>query len=73
MLTIYSKSNCPQCDIARDLLTRRKIKFTELKIDQNAEAREFLLNAGHRSVPQFYDGSAYVGDYHSFIKPFTKK
>ena len=56
MLTIYSKNNCSFCVQAKELLIRRNVEFTEVKIDENAEAKAFILKEGHRSVPQIYNG-----------------
>lgn len=54
MLTIYSKNNCQQCDQVKALLTTKGVEFNEVKVDQDPEARNFLLAQGHRSVPQLY-------------------
>jgi glutaredoxin len=61
MLTIYSKENCAQCDQAKKLLEERGIKYEEVKVDIDSDARQFLLDSGHRSVPQVYkDGELFV-------------
>jgi glutaredoxin len=61
MLTVYSKANCPFCDQAKNLLKLKNIAFEEVRVDQNPQAREFIVNAGHRTVPQIYqDGKLFV-------------
>lgn len=61
MLTIYSKNNCPFCVQAKNLLALKNIPFEEIKVDENPEAREFIVNEGHRTVPQIYkDGKLFV-------------
>lgn len=61
MITIYSKNNCPFCVKAKNLLTIKGVDFEEVKIDENPEARDFVLAEGHRSVPQIYkDGKLLV-------------
>jgi glutaredoxin 3 len=61
MITVYSKSNCPYCVQAKYLLEQRGIEFEEVKIDETPEAREFIMNEGHRTVPQIYrDGRLLV-------------
>ena len=61
MLTIYSKNQCAFCEQAKALLKSKDIAFEEIKIDENAEAREFILSEGHRTVPQIYkDGKIFV-------------
>lgn len=56
MLTVYSKNHCPFCDQAKALLNRKNIAFEEVKIDESPDARQFILEAGHRTVPQIYKG-----------------
>lgn len=61
MLTVYSKANCPFCDQAKNLLKLKNIAFAEIRVDENAEARQFIVNEGHRTVPQIYkDGKLFV-------------
>ena len=61
MLTVYSKNNCPFCTQAKNLLQLKGIEYEEIKIDENPEAREFVLAEGHRTVPQIYkDGVLFV-------------
>ena len=54
MLKVYSKSNCPFCDRAKHLLTQKGIVYEEVRVDLNPDAREFIMQAGHRTVPQIY-------------------
>lgn len=70
MLTVYSKSNCPFCDRAKMLLTQKGIAFEEVRVDQDPEARDFIVNAGHRTVPQIYkDGKVFVeGGYQGLAR-----
>ena len=56
MLTVYSKNNCPFCDKAKHLLKTNGFEYNEIKIDEDPEAREWLIGQGHRSAPQIYLG-----------------
>lgn len=61
MITVYSKNNCPFCDQAKNLLKLKGIDYSEIKIDEDPTAREFVLSKGHRTVPQIYqDGELLV-------------
>jgi glutaredoxin len=61
MITVYSKNNCPYCVQAKSLLQLKGVEFEEVKIDEDSEAREFVLGEGHRTVPQIYqDGKLLV-------------
>lgn len=70
MLTVYSKNHCPFCDQAKALLNRKNIAFEEVKIDENPAARQFVMEAGHRTVPQIYkDSRVFVeGGYNGLAK-----
>jgi len=54
MIKVYSKTNCVNCDSAKQLLEQAGIQYEEILVDQDAQARQFLIDAGHRSVPQIY-------------------
>jgi glutaredoxin-like protein NrdH len=56
-LTIYTKNNCPFCDRAKTLLESRGIAYNTINLEQQPDAREFLVNQGLRSVPQIFNDS----------------
>ena len=61
MLTVYSKTVCPYCVNAKNFLKAKGIEFSEINIEENEEARQFLKDKGHRTVPQIYkDGEVFV-------------
>lgn len=61
MLIVYSKTVCPYCVNAKNLLKSRGIEFQEINIEEDDSAKEFLKNEGHRTVPQIYrDGKVFV-------------
>ena len=70
MLTVYSKAHCPFCDQAKALLKKKNIAFEEVKIDEDSTARQFIMEAGHRTVPQIYNnGMLFVeGGYTGLAK-----
>lgn len=52
MITVYSKPQCPNCVRAKELLTRKGIRYVEVDIEADDEAKIFLVDQGFRSVPQ---------------------
>ncbi len=70
MITVYSKNNCPFCVQAKNLLQLKGIDFQEIKIDEDQQARDFVVAQGHRTVPQIYkDGALLVeGGYQGLAK-----
>jgi glutaredoxin 3 len=59
MLIVYSKTVCPYCIKAKNYLKMKNIDFHEINIEEDNQAREFLMAQGHRTVPQIY-----YEDYH---------
>lgn len=57
MLKLYTKDVCPFCTTAKDYLINLEIQFEEVNVQQDQGAREFLINEGHRTVPQIYYGN----------------
>ena len=69
MITVYSKNNCPFCQQAKNLLTRKGIQYEEVNIDLDAEAKRFIMSSGHRTVPQIYkDGQVLVENGYQGLK-----
>jgi glutaredoxin len=61
MLTVYSKNLCSHCDQTKNYLKSKNINFREINIEQDVEAREFIINQGLRTMPQiFMDGKIFV-------------
>ena len=62
-ITIYTKSWCPYCTAAKNLLDQKGAAFTEIDIEKKPEARaEMIQKAGGRStVPQIFIGERHVG------------
>lgn len=55
---------------AKNLLKLKGVNYTEVKIDEDAAAKDFILSEGHRTVPQLYkDGKLLVeGGYQGLAK-----
>jgi glutaredoxin len=61
MLVVYSKNNCPECVKAMSFLDSKRVAYEVVKVDEEPAARQFLLDNGHRAVPQIYlDGKLFV-------------
>ena len=58
----YTKSWCPYCHSAKDLLTRKGVAFEEIDVtsDRDGEAA-MVKRAGRTSVPQIFIGPTHVG------------
>ncbi len=54
MITVYTKNFCPFCVQAKKQLTDMGFEYKEINIEEDSEAREFLITEGHRTMPQIY-------------------
>jgi glutaredoxin 3 len=63
MVTIYTKTWCPYCMAAKDLLEQKGIAFKEIEITGKPDLRDEMLAKakGRSSVPQIFIGERHVG------------
>jgi glutaredoxin 3 len=64
-IVIYTKSACPYCDAAKDLLLRKGAPFEEVSVDGSRELQGAMSQraGGRRTVPQIFIGERHVGGY----------
>jgi glutaredoxin 3 len=61
-VTIYTKSWCPYCSAAKELLTRKGVAFMEREITGKADLKdEMVKRSGRATVPQIFVGDTHVG------------
>lgn len=60
MITVYSKPNCQFCDMAKQLLESKGVDYVSIDITLDPDARQLLVDAGFRSVPQIYNGTTHI-------------
>jgi glutaredoxin 3 len=61
-VTMYTKSWCPYCERARDLLRRKGVAFQEIDVETQPGQREDMIRrCGQYTVPQIFIGERHVG------------
>jgi glutaredoxin 3 len=62
-IVIYTKSTCPYCHAAKDLLRRKGASFEEISVDGDraGQAAMAAKTGGRWTVPQIFIGGAHVG------------
>jgi glutaredoxin len=62
---VWSKPNCPYCEQAKQLLTKKGMMFEVRTIDGQKWTREQLLEAvpTARTVPQIFIENEYIGGF----------
>ena len=63
MIKIYTRTVCPYCDQAKALLDSKGINYEAVNIEDDADARNFLVTQGLRSVPQIYEQDVLIGGF----------
>ena len=59
---IYTKSWCPYCARAKELLASKQVQYEEIDVEQEAARRdEMISRSGRRTVPQIFIGDTHVG------------
>ncbi|PTL82570.1 glutaredoxin 3 [Vitiosangium sp. GDMCC 1.1324] len=71
---IYTTTYCGYCVRAKDLLTRKGVKYEELDVTGNDDMREKLveMSGGQRTVPQIWIGDTHVGGYSDLARLETE-
>ena len=60
---IYTTRWCPFCYMAKALLTRKGVSFSEIDVGRDWERREEMVKRanGRTTVPQIFIGATHVG------------
>lgn len=63
LVEIYTTQVCPYCVRAKDLLKRKGITPTEIRVDTDPTKRDEMLAraAGRRTVPQIFINGEHIG------------
>lgn len=69
---IYGKPQCPNCDIAKNLLKSKGIVFEYKDISKSQEDLLFLKNLGAKSVPVVFIEGQLIGGLNE-LKDYVKE
>ncbi|WP_420427889.1 glutaredoxin 3 [Algiphilus sp.] len=64
-IAVYSTRVCPYCVMAKRLLDSKGVQYQDLRIDENAQARDEMRRRAPaaRTVPQIFIGKRHVGGF----------
>jgi len=65
---VYSKNMCGYCVQAKNWLKNKGIEYKEINIEEQPEARDFVISEGHRTMPQIYIDGKSMGGYTELVK-----
>lgn len=64
IVIVYTKSHCPYCDWAKQLLDTKHISYEEIHVDQDPDKlAEMIRLSGRRTVPQIFINDQAIGGY----------
>lgn len=65
-ITVYSRANCPQCDMTKNFLKSKGLSFNEIDVRApgNEAHRDFVLQHGFRSMPVVDAGNGNIWAAH---------
>ena len=59
---IYTKSSCPACDLAKQILNQKGVSFEEFVMDDKPEELKTLINKTNlKTVPQIFINEHLIG------------
>ncbi len=64
-IEIYSTGVCPYCKMAKSLLDKKGVGFTEIMVDNDPSLMQEAIkrSGGRRTVPQIFIDDKHVGGY----------
>lgn len=61
-ITIYTKSNCPNCVSAKQLMASKNLDYTEISLDEEGRRNNFMAAyPDAKQMPQIFIGDQRVG------------
>lgn len=64
--TVYSGTDCPNCEVLKKWLDMNDLKYEEFNVREDEHAMEFLKSKGHGSIPQVYLNGKHVTGFQKF-------
>ncbi|HAU1151215.1 TPA: glutaredoxin 3 [Legionella pneumophila] len=59
---LYTTGYCPYCIKAKELLDKKKVIYSEIRVDLQPELREEMIQkSGRRTVPQIFINGQAIG------------
>ena len=63
-IIIYTTKICPYCVMAKRLLDRKGVSYTEINVDVDPALREEMMRKSkRRTVPQIFIGDRHIGGF----------
>ena len=68
-IKIYSKTTCPACVMAKNILDKKGAQYEEIILDNKPEeTQELIAKTGMRTVPQIFINGEFIGGCSDLIE-----
>ena len=65
---VYSTAQCPYCSMAKQLLERKGVNYSEVRVDKDpAKRQEMMTKSRQRTVAQIFINGQSVGGYTDLV------
>lgn len=65
---VYSSAHCPYCVMAKQLLDRKGVVYTEISVDLDPRKRQLMMKKSRqRTVPQIFINDESIGGYTDLV------
>ncbi len=67
MITVYGRPGCNYCNQSKIVLDEANIPYDYVDIWQDDSAKQKIVNAGLKTVPQIYEEQEHIGGYNELV------
>ena len=68
MYKVYGTKICLYCDKAENLLKTKDLPFEKIYIDEDDDAKDYIVKQGFKTVPQIWLDDNWIGGYDDLVK-----
>lgn len=72
MYKVYGTKICLYCDKAENLLKTKDLPFEKIYIDEDDDAKDYILKQGFKTVPQIWLDDNWIGGYDDLVRFLNK-
>ena len=72
MYKVYGTKICLYCDKVENLLKTKDLPFEKIYIDEDDDAKDYIVKQGFKTVPQIWLDDNWIGGYDDLVKFLNK-
>ena len=72
MYKVYGTKICLYCDKAENLLKTKDLPFEKIYIDEDDDAKNYIVEQGFKTVPQIWLDDNWIGGYDDLVRFLNK-